>query len=347
MMPRNILRLLLCGLMLPNFLSAEDQREIAASAFVDGYYGYDYQGQPGRKRDYVTQALYNNVPSVNLALLEVSRSDEVLRFRAAAQAGDSVNANYASEPHDWVKHLQETSVGARLSQSTWLDAGIFPSHIGPESWISRDNPTYTRSFISEFSPYYQSGLRLSTEFSPKWSGQLQLLNGWQNISDSRHPALGTQIAWKMSDQISLSQNTFFGCESFGRRIFQDFIFSYSPEARVKFIHAIDIGQQAQSGATNVWWWGSTSIISYQATEKLSPSLRFENFSDPHGVVTQVSGEGFFRARGLSAGIDYRLAQGLIGRLEAKYLSSGAPIFVSGEKSHTDELLTVVSLSYTI
>ena len=47
----------------------------------------------------------------------------------------------------------------RVIQTMWIDAGIFFSHIGSESWISRDNPTNTRSLAADFTPYYETGIR--------------------------------------------------------------------------------------------------------------------------------------------------------------------------------------------
>ncbi len=327
--------------------TAADEPQTQFGAFFDGYYGYDFQAQPGRKRDYATQAIYSNVPSVNLALAELKQAGESFRFRVAGQAGDSVNANYSSEPRSWVRHIQESVAGIRVSDSTWIDAGIYASHIGPESWISRDNTTYTRSLISEFSPYYQSGARLSTKFCDTWSAELHFLNGWQNISENRHPALGTQIAWKARDDFSITQNMFFGGESNGERTFHDLIFSYSPSARLKIIQAIDLGYQTRGGQGDVWWWGAASILGYEHSPMLLSSLRFEQFSDPHGVVATTNSDSFFRARAVSAGVDLLPCAALKLRFETKYIFSGGAIFQSAEEPHSSEVITVLSLGVTL
>ena len=64
------------------------------------------------------------------------------------QAGTSVQANYASEPTlgtvsgpDLARNIQEAYVGYRVTDKLWIDEGIYFSHIGFESWISRDNWT--------------------------------------------------------------------------------------------------------------------------------------------------------------------------------------------------------------
>ncbi len=56
--------------------------------------------------------------------------------------------------------------------------------MGMESWISRDNPTYTRSLVAEYSPYYQSGVKFTWAPSSRITAQLDVVNGWQNISEN-------------------------------------------------------------------------------------------------------------------------------------------------------------------
>jgi hypothetical protein len=36
---------------------------------------------------------------------------------------------------------------------------VFFSPVGMESWMSRDNPTYTRSLVADYSPYYSAGVK--------------------------------------------------------------------------------------------------------------------------------------------------------------------------------------------
>ena len=84
----------------------------------------------------------------------------------------------------------------RVRPGLWVDGGVFFSHIGQESWISRDNPTYTRSFTAEYTPYYSSGVKLTWAASPKVTAQLHLLNGWQNISENNErKAVGARVDW--------------------------------------------------------------------------------------------------------------------------------------------------------
>ena len=82
------------------------------------------------------------------------------------------------------RFLQEAFAGYRVSPSLWVDAGIMLAPFGAENWISRDNWTYTRSWMGEFSPYYQAGIRASYEITDHLLVQLHVLNGWQLIGDN-------------------------------------------------------------------------------------------------------------------------------------------------------------------
>jgi hypothetical protein len=60
------------------------------------------------------------------------------------------------------------NVNGQLRKKTlWLDAGIFGSHMGFESALSIDNPTLTKSFVAENSPYYWSGAKLTYHIGEK------------------------------------------------------------------------------------------------------------------------------------------------------------------------------------
>ena len=87
-----------------------------------------------------------------------------------------------------------------------LEAGIYPSHIGMESFQTHLNWNYTRSWLGELSPYYQAGLKLAYPFSDRWSGQIHLLNGWQAIGDNnRGKSVGRAARLRRGRVLRLAQ----------------------------------------------------------------------------------------------------------------------------------------------
>ena len=132
-----------------------------------------------------------------------------------------MQTNYAAEPSngaisgpDLSRHIQEAVVGVRVGDRLWVDGGVFFSHIGQEGCISRDNPTYTRSLVADYSPYYSAGVKLTWQPSAALTAQLHLLNGWQNISETNgDKAVGLRFDWAVSPSVTLGYSNFLGNEA--------------------------------------------------------------------------------------------------------------------------------------
>lgn len=126
---------------------------------------------------------YNSF-SVNSAVLRLDYTSSKVRSSLGLVSGSYAVRNYAQEPPG-LQNVYEASVGLKLSkkQNWWLDMGVLPGHLGWESVYGMDNLNLSRSFYSEYTPYYQTGARLS-HISPsgRWSWSVLALNGWQNIS---------------------------------------------------------------------------------------------------------------------------------------------------------------------
>src|SRR5678809_972836 len=59
-----------------------------------------------------------------------------------------------------------------------VEAGLFPSHLGFESFPTRDNWNYSHAWMADLAPYYQAGARVSYPFTRHLRAQLLWLNGW-------------------------------------------------------------------------------------------------------------------------------------------------------------------------
>ncbi len=134
-----------------------------------------------------TTAANANELGLNLAALDVSLDANPVGFHVVAVAGTGTDVVHAAELHpDTWRPIYQASVSYRLDagRGVLFELGIQPSHIGYEGFFSKDNWSYTRGWMGEFSPYYQTGLKVATSFDDRWSGQLWLLNGWQIIEDN-------------------------------------------------------------------------------------------------------------------------------------------------------------------
>jgi hypothetical protein len=327
--------------------SDSPQSPIGVTGFVDTYYGHD-SNFDGRKRPYTTQASYNDELAVNLGYIDVSLTAEEYRGRIAAQAGSSVDSNYAAEPDEGWRYVQEAYGGIKLGQGLWVDAGVFFSHIGMEGWISRDNINYTRSLVAEYSPYYQTGVRLNYKIDDQWTFQILGLRGWQNITEKRDPALGTQLQYEASDQLTFLHNLFVGNEN-GQRVFNDFIAKYTLSDSTQIAGQVDVGyQRIASQEMDAWWHGWSIVGQHRVTPKLAIGARLEHFLDPHQVIVASLGSESFGAFGASLNFDYELCSGLMWRNEVRRLQDAKDVFPDGsnglQKSST---LIVTSLSLSL
>ncbi|MBL7661261.1 porin [bacterium] len=317
---------------------------LTLSIFVDTYSAYAKNNLSNEERPYFTQSSQDQDYHLNLASAGLTYDNKVIRGKLVGQYGDSVDINYIAEPEDDFKFIQESYLGAYLDDSTTVDLGTFLAHIGAESWLSKDNLNYTRSFIAEFSPYYETGIRLSHTFDANWSGQLLGLNGWQNTTEAKHLALGTQLAYTKNG-LTITSNTFLGEENDGNRLFHNLIVSKNFDSGLSLIGSTDLGYQSKSSPVSGTFWGY-SLMGRQALDNtFSINARFESYQDPDGVIVSSITNSDFKAYGASVGLDASLGSGLFLRGEIKHLFSPNKIFLDDQDEVNNDTIFVISLSF--
>ncbi|HEX8330251.1 MAG TPA: porin [Hymenobacter sp.] len=305
--------------------------------FVDGYYGYDFKHANGNNRQsFLYSHSRQNEFTINQALIGVRYDDGKVRGALGLHAGTYVSANYAAEDQV-LKHVFEAYAGFRPFDKAWLDLGIFGSHIGFESAISKDNWTLTRSMMAENSPYYESGARFTYEVGPKLTLAGLVLNGWQNIRETNQAkALGTQIQWKPSDKVLVNSSTFYGNEqptgeTKRRRYFHDFYVTYAATERTNLALVFDVGKQQGVASEKYDTWHTGAVfVKQKLADKFSATLRGEYYLAERGVIIQsikpTATDAEFRVAGGSLNLDYAPASNVLFRVEGRYLNGINGIF---------------------
>src|SRR5262249_40505233 len=188
-----------------------------------------------------------------------------------------------------------------------------------------DNWNYTRGWMGEFSPYYQTGLKIAYSFDAHWSAQLHFLNGWQTIGDNnRAPAFGTQLVWT-SDTVTLGFNTFAGPELPGDDsawpLFGDLTAVVKATPWLSLGATADLGRQDRPQGAAVWH--AAGLYARAALrEGVALALRAEYYDDVDGFfsgASQVLWDG-------TATLELRPAEHLILKLEARHDHAGAAVF---------------------
>jgi hypothetical protein len=323
-------------------LSAEPKLE--TSAFADTYYAHDFNDLPSKERPYTTQAYYNEEYTLNLGHISTRLTGDRWRGRLAAQYGTSVIANYKAEPDEFWRYVQEGFVGYHLSPRLWIDAGIYFSHIGSESWISSLDINYTRSLIADNSPYYQSGVRATYEVSDTLVTQVHLLRGWQNISADESLSLGTQLKWGSEKGWCFTHNTFLG-DIHGTRFFNDFILLFASESGWKSSLTFDVGVQDQRAQGDIaWWHGWSWLVQQPLSNDVRLGTRVERYADPHKVIIEAVNGKSVNFTGLSMNVDVDLTDWLLWRTEYRVLFDTQGVFPNAGGFRDYDQLLVGSLT---
>ncbi|WP_404367566.1 outer membrane beta-barrel protein [Corallococcus coralloides] len=301
---------------------------------VDAYYGYNLN-RPGSDVNFLpgtgTTARRHDEITVNLASLGVSLAPEPVGFRVLLGFGTGIDVLHRAEPEEdatgpdvW-RYVQQASLSFARGPLT-LEAGIYPSHIGFESFQSQLNWTYTRSWMGEFSPYYQTGLKGTWRFDERWSAQLHLLNGWQTIGDNNDgKALGTQVAYA-GDRLSAAFNTFVGDEGAdgdeGLRLFADTVVTLKVTDAVSIAGSADLGRQARPGASAALWYAAGANVRVQVAGPMAMTARAEVYRDRDGML---SGTAQTLAEGTLT-LEVKPAEHLVLKAEARHDHSTQNVF---------------------
>ena len=97
-----------------------------------------------------------------------------------------------------------------------LDAGMFMSYIGLNSYYQAENWEYQASFTSDNTPWFFNGVRAQIYPSNKTKIELWLINGWQSYGMFNDmPGVGGNITWIPNSNVKLLTNDYFGSDAAG------------------------------------------------------------------------------------------------------------------------------------
>ena len=311
---------------------------LKVSGFLEAYYGYDFNKPSSNNRPgFVYSHNRHNEVNLNLGLIKGNYDNGNIRANLAVMAGTYSNANMTAET-GVLKNIFEANAGLKLSknQNLWVDAGIFSSHIGFESAISKDNWVLTRNISSENTPYYEAGVKLTYESNNhQWLLSALYLNGWQRITrqdGNNQPAGGLQLTFKPTEKIALNYSNYLGTEGPDStrvsRYYNNLYGIFQLTKTFGLTVGVDYGvqQQTKGSAKYNSFFSPVAIARYQFKPKWGLAGRVEYYSDENGVIiSNINNEGF-KAYGYSLNIDYNAAANTIVRLEGKSTNSKDAIF---------------------
>lgn len=336
----------------------DSAKKISISAYAEVYYANGINGPKGSNDfPYIYNFSRENEFALNLGMIKCSYADSNIRGTLSLMTGTYSEYNLAAEP-GVLKNVYEATVGCRIYKNLWIDAGVFPSHIGAEVAIGKDNINLTRSLIAENSPYYETGIKLSLDNGKKWAFNLLLLNGWQIMRETNgDKAVGTLITFKPLKTLTINSCSFAGNEKADSakqyRIFHDLNFNFSPNNKFSLVGGFDVGVEQKPKADTTagdWnlWHGASLQAKITLSKKVCLGLRLEEFWDKYEVVVPQITLHPFETLGASANIDVKPYRHVLWRTEYRYMNSKEDVFLKtgGLYTHVNHyLVTSLSLSF--
>lgn len=301
---------LLLSLMVASAFGQADTLHYSFGAYAETYFGHSFANPQSKEK---LALFYNhtslNQPAVNLGLIEFSASKFHWTFRSDFMLGTYSQKNLAAEP-GMLKHIYQLNATLDLAPKHQLILGIMPSHIGFESAKNWENPSFTRSYIAENSPYYETGLAWSYSPTQRINLKVLALTGWQTMHKFR-PALGTQVTIENAKGIGFNSSGFIGDEGKGLRVFYDTYVKIPLSPTVSWIVCEDVGFESGN-----FWHGGSTFLTWKARPKLKLTSRLEYYADPKAIILAES----FSDLSQSLSADCQLTSWGMLRTEWKYSS---------------------------
>jgi hypothetical protein len=143
-----------------------------------------------------------------------------------------------------------------------VDAGLFMSYIGLNSYYQVENWEYQASYTSDNTPWFFNGIRIQIFPSAHLKIEPWIINGWQSYGTFNDmPGFGGNITWMPNSNIKLLTNDYYGSDAAGllgrHRWHSDnsFICRYynNPKStgitKMAFSSTFDIGAENGDGVT--------------------------------------------------------------------------------------------------
>jgi hypothetical protein len=116
------------------------------------------------------------------------------------------------------RYLAEANAGYHFNvlHGINVDAGIFMSYIGLNSYYQTENWEYQASFTSDNTPWFFSGVRCQIFVNKKLKVEPWIINGWQSYGMfNKQPGVGGNITWCPNENVKMLTNDYYGADAAG------------------------------------------------------------------------------------------------------------------------------------
>ncbi len=114
---------------------------------------------------------------------------------------------------DVYRYLAEANAGYHFNvlHGINVDAGMFMSYVGLNSYYQTENWEYQASFTSDNTPWFFNGIRVQIFATKKLKIEPWIVNGWQSYGMfNQQPGVGGNITWCPNENIKMLTNNYYG-----------------------------------------------------------------------------------------------------------------------------------------
>jgi hypothetical protein len=114
------------------------------------------------------------------------------------------------------RYLAEANAGYhfKILHGINVDAGMFMSYIGLNSYYQVENWEYQASFTSDNTPWFFNGIRVQIFATKKLKIEPWIINGWQSYGMfNKQPGIGGNITWCPNENVKMLTNNYYGADA--------------------------------------------------------------------------------------------------------------------------------------
>jgi Putative beta-barrel porin-2, OmpL-like. bbp2 len=290
------------------------------SFLLDAYADKNFNNPASGVNDLRNFDVVANSVRLNMAMVSVDRAPDPVGFHLDVGLGRALQIIHAGDrTPDNLQCFKQAylSVKPRLWRGLEIDVGEFVTSAGAEVIESNQNWNYSRSLLFTWAiPYYHFGVRASFPVGTRFTGGVQVVNGWSNIENStgtgKTVGVNGAYAWK---RVTWT-NTYYGGlatnrGTSGRRHLYDTAVLVTATEHLSYYVNFDYGRDNNAAGEVQRWTGIAGAGRLTIRKSYAIASRLEWFDDMNGLMTgrpQAIKEATVTA-------EHKIASWLLSRLE--------------------------------